>query len=163
MRSKNVLVALLVSLVSSSAFANDWSIFKSDEFGFAMLVPPGLELAGKNLGKGWAGLAGKKGDLAFLAVAKLGTFASAKKILAAASKLTKVPAKSWAKVDEASEHQGWKFLRAYHADRADGRGILSIVGNGPKGSYLMLLATTATDFEGNKQAYLAWIKSLTVF
>src|SRR5262249_25375953 len=136
---KSVIV-LVAMLLATAALAQSWGIFKSDKFGFAMLVPPGTNWAAKDFGKGWGGITAKTGITEFVGIVKLNTFAPAIELEKAAVELTGVPPAAWKKVDEGQNKAGWKWWRSYEAT-GNGKVLLAVLGNGPKGSYVLFLGT----------------------
>jgi hypothetical protein len=104
------------------ASAADWAIFKSDRFGFAMLLAPGMQWEARDFGSGWGGVAARKNEVAFLAIVKLGYEAPPRELGEAAITLTRVPAAAWRKVDEGKGQAGWKWWQTYEArNSATGR------------------------------------------
>jgi hypothetical protein len=157
-----VMAGLVVLTLCGLAAAANWAVFKSDKFGFAMLVPPGTQWAAKDYGKGWGGIHTKTGITEFVGIAKLKEYASPAELEASAVLLTGVPAKAWKKVGEGTNRNGWKWFRTYEAT-GNGKVLLTVLGTGPKGSYVLFLGTTAADVAANKPLYLKWYDSLTVF
>ncbi|HET9314012.1 MAG TPA: hypothetical protein VFQ51_00420, partial [Vicinamibacteria bacterium] len=98
MRRTGALVAALV-LFAGSLRADGWQVFKSDRFGFAMLVAPGTAWEAQDWGGGWGGMRAQKGVLEFLGIVKVGSFASPADLERDAIALTKVPGPAWQKTD----------------------------------------------------------------
>lgn len=71
-------LAILVVLgLAASATAAGWTTFPSDEFGFHMLVPPGVKADAHDYGGGWGGVYFKAGGHTEVwGAAKLGKAAS---------------------------------------------------------------------------------------
>jgi hypothetical protein len=159
---RKYLVLIAVMLFSGLALAQNWSVFKSDKFGFAMLVAPGTEWAAKDFGKGWGGIAAKKGVVEFAGIAKLKTFAPAPELEKDVILITGIPAGNWKKVDEGTNKAGWKWWRSYEA-RGNGKVLLTVIGNGPRGSYILFLGTTEADLAKNRPLYKQWYNTLTVY
>ena len=156
-----VLAMLSVLLVTAAALA-DWGVFKSDKFGFAMLVPGGTQWAAKDFGEGWGGITTKTGITEFVGIVKLGSFATPPELEAAAVKITGIPGGNWKKVDEGQNAAGWKWWKTFEA-AGNGKLLFTVLGNGPKGSYVLFLGTTEADFRANNPAYQKWYKSITLF
>ena len=89
MRRAVALVTLLLA-GPGSARADGWQVFKSDRFGFAMLVAPGTAWVAKDWGDGWGGIRAEKGVLAFVAIVKMGSFATPADLERDAIALTRV-------------------------------------------------------------------------
>jgi hypothetical protein len=159
-----VAAAIIVTgiLSASSASGQSWGVFKSDKFGFAMLVAPGTSWAARDFGKGWGGIYARTGVVEFFGVAKLGTFAPAAELELTGVLVTGIPIAAWRKVQEGTQQNGWKWFKSYEA-RGNGKLILAVIGNGPRGSYLLLMGTTQADYEANKALYLQWYDKLTVY
>jgi hypothetical protein len=118
-----------------------WGVYKSDKFGFAMLVPPNTKWADRDYGNGWGAIATKTGVMEFVGLAKLNTFASMLELENEAIKLTKVPGPAWRKIDEGRNVAGWKDYRSYEAV-GNGMVLLAVLGTGKKGSYILFMSTT---------------------
>jgi hypothetical protein len=159
------LVSLVACLaVAAAASAADWSVFKSDRFGFAMLLAPGMQWEARDFGSGWGGVAARKNEVAFLAIVKLGYEAPPRELGEAAITLTRVPAAAWRKVDEGKGQAGWKWWQTYEArNSATGRVLFTVLGTGRRGSYILCIETSASDFEAQNAAYQKWYRSLTLY
>jgi hypothetical protein len=157
-----LLVALSIVTLAGLACAGGWSVFRSDRFGFAMLVPPNSTWAAKDFGGGWGGIFTKTGVTEFTGLVKLGEYASPAELEGAAVKVTGVPGAAWKKVDEGQNKAGWKWWRSYEAT-GNGKVLLAVIGTGPKGSYLLFLGTTAADLAANRALYREWYNKLTVY
>jgi hypothetical protein len=144
--------------------AGDWQVFKSDRFGFAMLVAPGTQWEVQDSGNGWGGLRARKDLLEIRAIANMGDFSDASVIEGAAVRLTKVPAEFWRLEDQGQNANGWRWWRTYKVHKQDtGRVLYAILGHGPRGSYLFGLETSESEFEAHKSLYLEWYHSLSVY
>jgi hypothetical protein len=159
-------VLLVVSIlgVASIAWAAGWSVFKSDRFGFAMLLAPGMTWEARDFGSGWGGIAARKNEVAFLAIVKLGYAAPPRELGDAAIALTRVPAAGWRKVDEGKGQAGWKWWQTYEArNSATGRVLFTVLGTGPRGSYILCIETSEADFKASNALYQKWYRSLTLY
>jgi hypothetical protein len=70
------LVGLVVIGTAAVALAAQWRVFRSEKFGFAMLVPPGTVWGARDYGGGWGGIATKTGVTEFVGIVKLKEWAS---------------------------------------------------------------------------------------
>jgi len=155
---------LLVFGLALPAQAQNWSVFKSDRFGFAMLVAPGTKWAARDFGQGWGGIGAKIGVLEFVAIVKLGYFAPPKELGAAAILLTGVPASAWSKSDEGKGQAGWNWWQTYQVrNNAAGRLLFTVLGTGKRGSYILFLGTSQADFAAHNALYQQWYRSLTLY
>lgn len=159
-----VLSTALALVFALPVQAQNWSIFKSDRFGFAMLVAPGTKWVARDFGQGWGGIRAQVGVLEFVAIVKLGYFAPPKELGAAAVTLTGVPAKAWSKNDEGKNANGWNWWQTYQVrnDMA-GRILFTVLGTGKRGSYVLFLGTSQADYTANAALYRQWYNSLTLY
>lgn len=167
---RTTFLTVLVMFVAATAAAQGWKVFRSDRFGFAMLVAPGMEWTARDFGHGWGGIAAEKGVFEFRAICKLREHADATKMEQAAVEVTGIPATAWTKIDEGVGRRdglganGWSFWRTYLAKNSrTHRMVYAVLGHGPRGSYLLLLGTTEADYRVNERLYQQWYRSLTVF
>lgn len=161
---RSILTLLLISALATPAAAQGWSVFKSDRFGFAMLVAPGTRWEARDYGNGWGGIRAQKGVLEFVAIVKLGYSAPPKELGDSAILLTGVPAAGWRKVDEGKGMNGWKWWQTYEArNSATGRLLFTVLGTGPRGSYILFLGTSQADFAAHKGLYDQWYRSLSLY
>lgn len=159
-----MLLTLLAAGLALPAQAQNWSVFKSDRFGFAMLVAPGTQWAARDYGQGWGGIRARTGVLEFAAIVKLGTFASPQELGASAVLLTGIPARAWTKTDEGRGKAGWKWWQTYKVTNdAAGRVLFTVLGTGQRGSYVLFLGTTQADFAAHNALYDQWYRSLTLY
>lgn len=159
-----ILTVFLCLGLGAPAMAQGWSVFKSDRFGFAMLIAPGTTWVARDYGYGWGGIGAKKGVLEFAAIVKLGYAAQPKELGDSAIQLTGVPAPGWRKVDSGSGNAGWTWWQTYEArNNATGRVLFTVLGTGPRGSYILFLGTTQADFAAHKALYDQWYRSLTLY
>ncbi len=140
----------------------EWKIYKSSDYGFAMLVPEGTKMAGKDFGQGWGGLYCTVEGVELYGLAKLGTQATPEEIEKFAIEVSKIPADNWKLTDSGSGSSGWKWYRTYQATGGDNM-VVAVLGTGPRGSYLLFLKTTVSDYNANKSDYMTWYNSLTLF
>jgi hypothetical protein len=151
-------------VLAASAAAEDWSVFKSDRFGFAMNVAPGTAWEAQDYGKGWGGIRAKKGVIDFVGIVKLGYQAAPKELGDSAILLTKVPAEDWHKVDEGKNNAGWNWWQTYEArNHVTKRVLFTVLGTGKRGSYILFLETTHADFAAHKAVYDQWYRSLYLY
>jgi hypothetical protein len=160
-----VLLTSLVLLAGAPvASPQGWSVFKSDRFGFAMLVAPGTRWEARDLGNGWGGMHARKGTLEFVGIVSLGTFADPAAMERSAVRFTKIPADAWTLNDQGQNMNGWRWWRTYRARiEPTGRTVFAVLGTGPRGSYMLLLETSHADFAANKALYDQWYRSLTLY
>lgn len=159
-----VLLAVLTLGLVLPAQAQNWSVFKSDRFGFAMLVAPGTAWAARDFGQGWGGIRAKVGVLEFVAIVKLGYFAPQKELGDAAIVLTGVPGPAWTKTDAGRKKAGWNWWETYMVrNDAAGRVLFTVLGTGKRGSYILFLGTSQADFAANNALYQQWYSSLTLY
>jgi hypothetical protein len=161
---RSILTLVVCLALATPAAAQGWSVFKSDRFGFAMLVAPGTEWVARDFGRGWGGIRAEKGVLEFVAIVKRGYAAPPRELGDAAIALTRVPAAGWRKVDEGKRYAGWNWWQTYEArNDAAGRVLFTVLGTGPRGSYILFVGTTQADFRRNRALYDQWYRSLTLY
>jgi hypothetical protein len=167
---RTTFLAVLVTFVAASAAAQGWRVFRSDRFGFGMLVAPGTEWTARDFGNGWGGITAEKGVFEFVALCKMKEHSDAAKMEQTAVAVTGIPADAWSKVDEGVGRRdglgahGWSFWRTYLAKNSrTHRMVYAVLGYGPRGSYLLLLGTTEADYVAHERLYQQWYQSLTVF
>ena len=155
------LAVMLIFAMPASA-GGKWKEARSDEYGFSMLVPKGTVLAGKEWKDGWGGLHGNFLGVQLWGIAHLGKKHTAPEIEAFGMLVTGIGPKHWKKIDEGKDSNGWEWYKTWKANK--GRHVvLGAYGVGPKGSYLLVLKTTARSFKRDKAAYLKWHRNLRVF
>lgn len=163
MHKKPLAIATLLGLATmTTAAASQWRTYRSDTYGFTMLVPQHAKLIERERSGGWAGLYGEHEGVEFFALTKKGEHASAEAIERFAVRETSIPGDAWALIDEGANEKGWKWFRVYRAEHR-GRVVFGAAGTGPKGSYLLLLRTTASDFEAHRTEYTKWYESVAVY
>ena len=152
----------VIALTAATALAAKWVSYQSDKFGFKMSIPADMKHVDKDFGGGWGGFAGELGVVKLLGIARLDTTIKPADMEKFAVTISGIPAKSWTLVDQGKGQNGWTWYKTWQA--TDGKGLVyGIEGQGPKGSYLIFLVTTAADFKANNADYLTWYGSLTVF
>ena len=162
-RSWIFLVGMLI-LVAAEAAAQGWSVFKSDRFGFAMLVAPGTQWEARDFGSGWGGIRTRKGIIDFVAIVRLGYAGTPKELGDFAIAATKIPAAAWSKTDQGKNGNGWNWYQTYEArSSATGRIAFTVLGTGRRGSYILYLETSQADYAANKGLYGQWYRSLTLY
>jgi hypothetical protein len=154
-----VTAVLLIAAVAALADNPGWSTYRAAEYGFTMLVPEGTKFREKESAGGWGELWAEHDGVKVYALAKLGEWATPEEIEAVGVKLTGIPASAWTQINEGKNQAGWKWYRTVEAIRG-GKLIVGDYGTGPKGSYLILLETTESDYEENKAAYKTWYQSI---
>lgn len=163
-RSVSLVGVLLVVTLAAEAVAQGWSVFKSDRFGFAMLVAPGTQWEARDFGSGWGGIRTKKGIIDFVAIVRLGYAGSPKELGDFAIAATKIPAAAWTKTDAGKNGNGWSWYQTYEArSSATGRIAFAVLGTGRRGSYILYLETSQADYAANKALYGQWYRSLTLY
>jgi hypothetical protein len=159
-----LVVAAGALALAASATAQGWSVFKSDRFGFAMLVAPGTRWEAQDFGGGWGGIRAKKGVLEFVGIVKLDYAAPPKELGEAAVMLTRVPQAAWRQVDKGRNNAGWNWWQTYEARNSNtGRVLFTVLGTGRRGSYILFLETSQADFAANRALYDQWYRSLTLY
>ncbi|EDY22304.1 hypothetical protein CfE428DRAFT_0429 [Chthoniobacter flavus Ellin428] len=150
----------LLVFVSGAAFADPagWTTYKANDYGFSMLVPEGAKVQTKEWGGGWGGLYSEHDGVTLYAVAKLGEPESAEDIEAFGVKLTMIPDDGWTQIDKGTG-KGWKWYRTVKATKGS-KLAFGGYGVGPKGSYLLILVTTAADFKEHQADYEKWYESI---
>jgi hypothetical protein len=156
----SIVLSVLV-LGSTSSFAqSSWDVFKSDDYGFSMLVPKNSQ-GGAFEKNGWGGLQWNANGVKLLGLARKGSYKN-DLIRANAAQISGIPANAFTLVDKGAKKNGWTWFETYRA--TDGANIvLAIVGEGPNASYILYLVTTVADFQANQATYFKWFGSLTVF
>ena len=141
----------------------DWKTYRSDDYGFSMLIPSGAEPVGKDLGGGWGHVQVNVGSgIEIHAVGQLGSAASPDEIEAFAIDFTGIPANEWTKKDEGKGKNGWTWFRTYEARQGSSL-FYVVLGTGPRGNYLAGVKTSVADFAASGALYLEWYGSLSVF
>ena len=158
---KQLVVGLLVLMLAPMVSAEEWSTYRSDKFGFSMLIPQGLAPHDKDFGDGWAGIYARQGGIELYGVAKLGIQESPEKIESLGISLSQISREKWKKVDQGRKINGWKWWRTYRASNQK-MVVYAVLGTGKKGSYLLFLKTTVGDFKVNEKSYTKWYTSLRV-
>jgi hypothetical protein len=154
----------LLALVGASARAEvdgDWEIYHSEKFGFQMRVPADARAKAKEWSDGWAGLYLKHASLELWGLARPGKHYSAEEIERYAVKLTGVPDRHWKEIDKGENVHGWRWYQSVLATRGD-VALVGGYGTGPKGSYLLILKTTRSDYEAHRADYDKWYRSLRI-
>jgi hypothetical protein len=155
------LVAFVLGWSFAAIAADGWATYRSDEYGFSMLVPPGVKFTEKGHGGGWGSLEATHGGIRFLAIGKLGEHATAEEIERYGVRITGVAAAHWKQIDRGQNRNGWTWFRTVEA--VDGQKLIfGRYGTGAKGSYLVLLQTTVRDYEEHKADYRKWYNSVTL-
>ncbi|MGE4071002.1 MAG: hypothetical protein AB7E72_07490 [Lysobacterales bacterium] len=154
-------VFVFALIMQTSAFAEEWSVYESSDYGFSMLVPSGTKLETKEFGGGWGGLRGASEGVNLVAVAKLGPAEPAADIEAFGVQVTGIPKSNWELIDGGSGH-GWDWHKTVIA-RQGNEVYFGGYGVGSRGSYLILLKTTQADFISYRADYDDWYDSVRLF
>jgi hypothetical protein len=163
MRRVGVLFLLVLGF-AASASAQGWSVFKSDRFGFAMLVAPGTQWQARDNGNGWGGIHATKGVLEFAGIVRLGYQATPRELEQFAVAVTKIPAKAWKRTDSGQNAAGWNWWKTFEAhNNSRNRVAFAVLGTGRKGSYILVLETDRNDFAAHRDLYNQWYRSLTLY
>ena len=110
---------------------------------------------------GWGGLSGEHDGVTVYGVAKLGEPESAKDIEHFGVQLTGIPDEAWTEIDKGNGN-GWKWYRTVKATKGS-KLVFGGYGVGPKGSYLMILVTTPSDFKEYQAVYEKWYHSIRLY
>lgn len=141
---------------------NGWSVYRSEDYGFEMLVPTEMELKEKEWTGGWAGFEGEYQGMRLYAIAKQEE-ATAEEIEKFGVEVSKIGEDHWSLIDEGEEDEnGWDWYRAYKASH-DGKVAYAGLGVGPRGSYLLMITTSELDDLVYSSDYGKWYQSLKVF
>ena len=157
----SVVLTLSAAFLVANPAAAQWKQHRSSTFGISMLLPAGVKAQTKAIGD-WGAVYAEAGPAKLLGLARLGKKSSAAEIEAFGVKLTGVPAKYWKAVDSGRGKNGWVWYKAAVASD-EAKMAVAIYGHGPRGSYLLLLATTVADYKANQASYDHWFKNLRVF
>ncbi|MBU0729139.1 MAG: hypothetical protein KKE17_06045 [Proteobacteria bacterium] len=153
-----VCVVFFVTLTATAGFAAaEWNEYRSEKYGFIMLVLSNTTIQEKVAGP-WGGLYAIDEGVEVWGMARLGEKATAEAMEKFGVELTGVAAGSWQQVSSGSGN-GWEWFRTVKAMQG-ARSVFGGYGVGPKGSYLMLIRTTAEDFKENESDYMDWYGSI---
>ncbi|MCM2255675.1 MAG: hypothetical protein NDJ94_08395 [Vicinamibacteria bacterium] len=155
----NVLLAVVLLSGALSARAEDWVSYDAGKFGFSMLIPAGTRLVEKDWGEGWAELWGDHEGVKVYALAKLGEQATAAEIEKVGVKVTAIPTEAWKEIDSGHNANGWNWYKTVKAQKGD-RVVFGGYGTGRRGSYLVVLMTTKSDFAAYEAEYKEWYESV---
>ena len=153
------ITSLLVFTMAPHAWAGQWSEYHAPDYGFSMLIPSGAQFAEKEYENGWGSLIAKHQGVKLFALGKLGTHASAEEIEKFGIRITGIPNRHWTLIDEGEYQKGWEWYRTVKAEH-NGEVLFGGYGVGVKGSYLLLMLTTAADFESHYEDYKTWYRSV---
>ena len=157
-----LVAGLLATTVAQAKAPEGWTEFRSDEYGFRMLLPAGATPAAKAWSDGWAGLyATAEGD-EFFAITKKGAAVTRQDIEAFGVQVTGIPGKHWRLLRAAKNELGFKWFRTVRAVLGPVT-VFARYGEGPKGPYLMVLKTTTARAKQFGWNYLWWGRSINVF
>jgi hypothetical protein len=163
LRTAAILLSIFfLSWSNSIAGQSDWETYRSEKYGFQMLSPKGTKFEEREFKGGLGGLYAKYGVVELFGLAQLGEEATLDEIEEIGEEITGIPGEFWKKIDEGTNENGWKVYRAYQAKQGN-IVLYAGLGTGPKGSYLLLLKTTADDVAKYEASYKKWYDSLKVF
>jgi len=161
MRTLSSTIAVALLLLATTAHAEKWKELSNDKFGFRMLIPPKMKMVGKDAGD-WGGMFGVLGPVKIYGLARLGAHPDENAMKAFAAGHVAIPFDKWRLLNETKNKRGWTWAKTYRAEVA-GRVVFAILGHGPKGAYLIYLATTPASLKLFKLAYLKWYVNVRVF
>lgn len=166
MKAKRIslVVFVLAMCVPASVLAQDegWATYYANEHGFSMLMPVGTQFVETQYGGGWAQLNAEYQGVRFFAMTKLGEYATAAEIEDLGVKLTGIPARYWKQINDGEHEHGWTWFRTVEASNG-GKLVVGDYGIGPKGSYLIVLETTESDYRAYRSDYVDWYNSIRLF
>jgi hypothetical protein len=149
-------------VLSGSAFAQ-WQEFKSDQYGFSMLVPAKAEGVAKEFGGGWGGMYFEAGaHTKVYGIAKLGAAETPEAVRAFGATATQIPAEQWNEDEKGNDWHGFKWYESYTAE-GGGKVMAAYLGAGPKGTYFIYLETTPEEYEAHKADFEKWEESIQVY
>lgn len=153
-------VCLAIVCLFAVPAAGQWDVYRSNTYGFAMLVPRGAQ--GVVYEKsGWGGNLWDVNGVKIIGLSKIGNYKN-DLIKASAAEISGVPANLWILIDKGAKVNGWSWYELYGA--SDGTtAVFCVVGQGPNRMHILYIFTTVADFQANRAAYDTWYKSLTVF
>lgn len=155
-----IAIVLALTLSTSAALGEDgWAEYHAEDYGFAMLVPAGAEIEEREWKGGWAGIAGSYQGVELYGLTLAGEKAGPAAIERIGVELTGIAAEHWTVIDEGEDSAGWEWYRTVEAE-GESRVVFGGYGVGPAGSYLLILITTADDFELYAADYQEWYESV---
>jgi hypothetical protein len=160
---KAVLLASILLPCLSFAMASQagWEVYRAEKYGFEMLVPKGTHLEEHEWKDGFGGLYAKNGAIELYGMAQIKSDATAEEIEAYGVEVSGISEDHWEKIDE-GKGNGWSSYRTYKAQNGNNV-VYAGLGAGPKGSYLLMLKTTADDVAKHEADYKKWYASLKLF
>jgi hypothetical protein len=160
---RSLAVTLIVVGTAGTAAAKEagWKEFKSDEFGFKMMIPEKMEMKAGAFGD-WGGFHGVLGPVNLYGLARKDHHPDVKLMQAFAIKHTGIPALAWKMIHEGKDANGWTWFKTYRA-MAKGKFVYAVLGHGPKGAYILVLTTTPANRIIFDKAYKRWYGSVTLF
>ena len=167
MKNKLQAVVILLSICllswgNSIASQSEWEVYRSEKYGFEMLSPKGAKFEEREFKGGLGGLYAKHGVVELFGLAHKGGAATIEEIEEIGEEITGIHGEFWKKIDEGENENGWKIYRAYQAKQGN-IVLYAGLGTGPKGSYMLLLKTTADDVAKYEASYQKWYNSLKLF
>ena len=127
-----------------------------------MLIPDTTTLIERRHPNGWGTLRAVYRATEIHVFVKLGAEADQTEIEQFAWRVTKIPPQNWKVIDKGKGAKGFKWFRTTRT-YAGLKVAYGIYGVGPRGSYMLLLYTDIDSFEENKDAFMKWYDSITVF
>ena len=155
----NILINVCCVLLTTSVQAADWQNYSATEYGFSMLLPPGVTTKEREWSGGWAGIEAQVESVKLYGLAKLGTQATNAEIEKFAIQTIGIPASAWTQVDQGINQRGWSRYYTFRATQGS-KLVFGGYGVGPKGSYLLYLETTPADFAEYRADYEKWYASV---
>jgi hypothetical protein len=157
---RTIAFGLAVTVAPSLATAKEgWVKYEAKEYGFSMLIPEGTKFAEKSYTGGWNELFAEHDGVRLYALAKLGEKASPEDIEKVGVNLTGIPDSAWKTINKGENQGGWIWYRTVEAEK-NGKLVIGDYGAATKGSYLILLETTESDYQENKDDYQTWYHSI---
>src|SRR3954466_11116940 len=139
-----------------------WETYRAQKYGFEMLTPKGTQFEEREWKEGFGGLYAKNGDIELYGLAQLKSGATAEEIEAYGAEVSGISEENWEKIDEGKSDRGWTYYRTYEAKHGN-TVVFAGLGSGPKGSYILMLKTTADDVAKHEAEYKKWYASLKLF
>ena len=158
MKKLSMLLISLSLFVAHVAAAAGWQSYDAAAYGYSMLIPPGTQMVEKEWPLGWGGMSGIHDGVEIIGVAKLGAQETAAEIEKFGVLVTGIPGSAWTVIDSGSGH-GWSWYKTVKAEQG-GKLVYGGYGVGPRGSYLILVKTTAADYAQYRDDYEDWYHSV---
>jgi hypothetical protein len=153
------LAILFAASLGGAQSGEGWESYVAKDYGFSMLVPEGTRFVEREFAGGWGELWAEHEGVKFYALAKLGEQATPEEIEKVGVQLTGIPNSAWKTINEGENQAGWIWFRTVEASQG-GKLILGDYGTGKRGSYLLILETTESDYREYKADYEKWYASI---